>query len=508
VTTEPARHAGHPEPAHGHTAVDAEALAALLGGPAVCAVRPGLWRDPAIWRPRPPVGGDVAHVLADVVCDQAQWLALRAVVNRACLSHAPGRDTRLVTGSLLNLPGACYECLPEAGRQAELVLGGWPLDPANDPGLMLQGLLGWGDVRMEGEARQGWVEVGEGRPGDLALLLPSGVPADWRPGDELALPVVGVKAEQEAGHLVEYATLLQSGRDYIRLAAPLKYHHLEGRDDALGVTLPVHVANLTRSVRVRSLNPAGVRGHCMFTAGCRHTIQHATLDDLGRTTMDAASVIGRYPWHAHMQTWTVPDPSERYRLSGSVIRRSLKWGAAVHGTHRGVVEGNVVCEADHAGIVTEDGSESHNKIRNNFIMGIRNGSGIWLNGPYNEVTGNVLASCTRDESNPITSLWGEPPRPVHTPQGAVANEHGGWGVWVVQTRQRSPQYTVPSKDGLSVEKWTRGWVGLGEPAMGVNRESFAGNHVYGCAEGGVYLDHALGNHLIEGLTCHSCWGGG
>ena len=46
------------------------------------------------------------------------------------------------------------------------------------------------------------------------------------------------------------------------------------------------------------------------------------------------------------------------------------------------------------GIVTEDGSESYNRIERNFVVGVDRGDGFWLNGVRNHVVDNVVGRAT------------------------------------------------------------------------------------------------------------------
>lgn len=89
-----------------------------------------------------------------------------------------------------------------------------------------------------------------------------------------------------------------------------------------------------------------------------------------------------------------------------------KWSVSVHSSHRGRVQSNIAIGAEHAGIATEDGSESHNVIDGNMVMGVTNGHGYWLNGLYSTFTNNIAAACRGSRQRRIISSWGVPPRPV------------------------------------------------------------------------------------------------
>jgi hypothetical protein len=199
------------------------------------------------------------------------------------------------------------------------------------------------------------------------------------------------------------------------------------------LTFLPHVANLSRNVIIRSANPAGTRGHVLFATRAEVDVRNALFKDLGRTTVaplnnttfDASmnvthvgtNQIGRYAVHMHhvMGPSTPPSDGYQYKLIGNSIDGGKKWGIAIHNTHYGLVQGNVVYNTDGSGIATEDGSESNNVIEGNFVVRINGigvmsrgdergvdvdtgweGSGIWLRGTNNFVRDNVVADALLD----------------------------------------------------------------------------------------------------------------
>jgi hypothetical protein len=51
-----------------------------------------------------------------------------------------------------------------------------------------------------------------------------------------------------------------------------------------------------------------------------------------------------------------------------MVGRTLKWGLTIHGSHDGLIKDNIVLNYTGSGIVTEDGSESHNVFDHNFVV--------------------------------------------------------------------------------------------------------------------------------------------
>jgi hypothetical protein len=98
---------------------------------------------------------------------------------------------------------------------------------------------------------------------------------------------------------------------------------------------------------------------------------------------------------------------------GNAVNDSLKWPIAIHGSHYGLVKGNVVfggSQLTGAGIAIEDGSETENLFEANFVANIRGnvnpresgsdtqtpGSGaecFWAAGFNNRYVNNVASDC-------------------------------------------------------------------------------------------------------------------
>ena len=171
--------------------------------------------------------------------------------------------------------------------------------------------------------------------------------------------------------------------------------------------------------------PDGTRGHTLFAERANVDCRYAEFRGLGRTTVDpidnttydsdgnvthlGMNQIARYPVHAH-HLLGPPNPSNntgyQYKLIGNAVTQdSLKWGIAIHGSHFGLIRDNVVCHVDGSGIVTEDGSETGNRIERNFVGRVLGGGvshhtadigdlgdAYWFRGPMNTVVSNVAVN--------------------------------------------------------------------------------------------------------------------
>ena len=161
--------------------------------------------------------------------------------------------------------------------------------------------------------------------------------------------------------------------------APLQYDHLGARDFNGVLEFLPHVGNLTRNVIVRSANPTGTRGHVLFIHMADIDIRYALFRDLGRTTFRPLNTttnhIGRYPIHIHHVSGPLATPANGYQFTlignavdGGSAATQFKWGIAVHGSHYGLIQDNVVYNYNGAAIATEDGSESFNVFDHNFVL--------------------------------------------------------------------------------------------------------------------------------------------
>ncbi len=148
-------------------------------------------------------------------------------------------------------------------------------------------------------------------------------------------------------------------------------------------------------------------------------MRYVLFKDLGRTTYlplnTTTNHIGRYPVHMHHLSGPLPSPANGYQFTllgnavdGGSVETQFKWGIAVHGSHYGLIQDNVVYNYNGASVATEDGSESFNVFDHNFALrGIgepndavtearmalgTEGVGFWFRGPNNYVSNNVAAN--------------------------------------------------------------------------------------------------------------------
>lgn len=177
---------------------------------------------------------------------------------------------------------------------------------------------------------------------------------------------------------------------------------------------------------IRSENPAGVRGHVLFTQRADVDIRDSEFRDLGRTDASrplnsatwlgdvatpGSNQIGRYALHLHHVMGPFPATKPyQFQIVGNRFLRNGKWGGVVaHRSSFGLIQGND-CRQATICYVEEDGSETANQWINNYagqatgtkcenLTGYdpegRCPAGFWLRGPNQTLRGNVIEDAER-----------------------------------------------------------------------------------------------------------------
>jgi hypothetical protein len=406
--------------------------------PTAVSVASGVWSDPDIWS-----GGQVPAVEAvvviardtkvqyDVVPARAVPLLSVGIESRGVLIFRDYISTRLLVRDLLVMPGGelsigTLDNPIDAAIRAEVIFRDISLDASLDPDEAGGGLIGLGKVTVHGAVVSSpFIRLAaEPRAGHGTLTLSQ--PADgWRPGDVLLLSDTRQLRESERwGNYVPHwerpvVRSVSSDGLTVYLTSPLRFDHRGSRDDdGKQKDLP-HVANLTRNVVFRSENPDGHRGHVIFSGGADVDVRGAEFFGLGRTRLGWArreGRIGRYAVHFHRLDGHPgrPETEPQFRIQGCAVwddkdiwavdPQTPLWGLVTHNSHYGLIGDNIVHNKAGAGIVTEDGNETHNVFERNFVCGIRgnsnprsldglDGTGFWLHGFGNIVRDNFVSAC-------------------------------------------------------------------------------------------------------------------
>jgi hypothetical protein len=409
----------------------------FCASPNISSIRSGSWSDPGTWSPaRVPGGSDNVRVSAGTVVtfDAFMGGSVGCVGIDGTLTFSRATQTRLWTGNVMVYQagtldvGTTASPIP-AGVYAEIVIANRALNLSIDPDQYGTALISLGRVRIHGAAKTPtWVRLAtEPRAGQSTLTLAQAA-TGWQLGDRLVLPDTRHMKSTEVSNWSptapqwEELTVMGISLDgrTITLGQTLRWDHLGARDGDNALTFLPHVGNLTRNVVLRSEVPigsGGTLGHVLLTRRTDVDIRYALFRDLGRTTNQplnpTTNHIGRYALHMHHAVGPTAPQSNGYQftLIGNAIdggsgSHRLKWGVAIHNSHYGLIQGNVLYNWAGSLMTFEDGSESRNVLDGNFAMrstgtGDRlseatEGGGFWFKGPNNFVRNNVAAN-----------LWGD-----------------------------------------------------------------------------------------------------
>jgi|RhiMethySRZTD1v2_1073278.scaffolds.fasta_scaffold06119_14 hypothetical protein len=436
---------------------------------------------------------DFCRGSADTVVG-GQTLVISGKVQKGCIRvEANGTlvirsNTTLLADMIFGLPGSHLEGgTPSAPLQNVEIIGrNGALDRNNDPEQFGRGLVWFGSVRLHGVPKTPFIRLSQEPHAGQGQLFAS--TTGWRPGDRLVLPGTSQPAPESPPFQPEVETpqVIFASKDVVNIQPALAFDHLGAREVDGTLRFLPHVGNLTRSIRIRSENPAGTRWHVIFVDRADVDIRYVSFVNLGRTTtepLSSANPIGRYSLHMHhLFGPTSPQPNGRqFTLIGNVVENGSKWGITVHNTHYGLVQDNVVYNTGGAGIMTEDGSETGNIFDHNFVVAPtgpgsdrnelllgRESSGLWFRGPHNIVRNNVVANT---QSNAIVYM-------------DAASAAGVTGTVVVPNSQGAN----PAENGSTVDN------------SRVALREFTGNEMYSSLYGAIFWD-------VMASCCLDTWEG-
>lgn len=394
----------------------------------------GVWTDPAVWGGAVPSTDAKVWIIpgSTVTVDTVIVPTLNCVGIDGTLSFATGVTTSLKVGTALVSSGGhlVMGTAASPANNASLIIADKPLDTVFDRNQYNTGLLVWGEFTSYGAIKDSFQRVSlEPLKNSTSFTLEQ-PPVGWLPGDRIVIPDTRHLTQQTKSPYIpqwEELTILSVVGNVVNLTSPLAFDHKGARDATGHLDFLPHVVNLSRSVVIKSENPAGTRGHVWATSRANVDIRYTAFKDLGRTKIDyldssnAAHVgtnqIGRYPLHMHhlIGPMTPQSNGRQFTLIGNSVdqgsaRHKFKWGVAVHESHYGLLQQNVVYNVAGASFMTEDGSETENLFDRNFALrsysdypdrgdGRRpqgeyghEASGFWIRGPNNRLRDNVAAN--------------------------------------------------------------------------------------------------------------------
>jgi hypothetical protein len=434
------------QPVHAHTPIVSGVPAGIpliCADPTIASVGSGAWSSPATWSTGTVPGVDDKVLIAaghDVAYDSTSDAALSCIEVRGRLAFKTDANSRMKVVTVMVMEGGTLEVGTPAhpvseGVTAEMVFADRPLDLTIDPGQFGNGIVALGTVTMHGSVKAPTFVrlMREPLAGQARLAFAQAV-TGWQVGDRLVLPDTRQLRAGQRGHDYqpqdEEAQIAAISGAEVTLRAPLAFDHKGARNAEGRLEFLPHAGNISRNVIVRSEHADGTRAHTIFISHADVDLRYAEFRDMGRTragvldntefdphgtaTHIGTNQIGRYAIHFHHDFGPGKAPSNGYQftLIGNAVDNAPKWGVAVHNSHYGLIQDNVVYRTHGAGIVTEDGTESFNVFDRNFALRSDGsgefaprsgyggptpdpggeGAGFWFRGPNNYIRNNVSAN--------------------------------------------------------------------------------------------------------------------
>lgn len=305
-----------------------------------------------------------------------------------------------------------------------------PIDTKIDPEQWGHGIVVFGKWFAEGSSKTPYARATAGLAAGATQLTLARDVENWKVGDRLAVPATQQQRREKNNRWQsqsEVVTITAIDGRTVTFEPALEHDHAGIAANPFGIERFPHIANLSRSIVLKSENPDGVRAHTVVTGDANAVVKNVRFAHMGRTSADkeldntiygddgepthiGTNQIAKYPWHTHHLHGA-------YDLIGCVVEDGRKWAITIHATDCGFCRDNVVYHADGAGIVTEDGTEIENRFSGNLVIRVdggfqrgdkragvthsthpvskrrqldtgADGSGFWLRGPGNYFTGN------------------------------------------------------------------------------------------------------------------------
>ena len=490
-----------------HIITHHETVPRFAAPPDRIAVQDGDWSNPATWGGVPIETDNKVLIPAGVAVtyDQETGAPVDDVEIGGRLSMATDHPVRYCFRTLTIMPGGEVEIGTAANpATAELIVRDKPIDHGEDPEEHGGGIINYGKLTGHGRIVVPWLRLNYApAAGDNSITTDP----TWAASDTVIIPhtrqrIVGRRIPWASE--TEERTLTGDCGATHDLSAPLEFDHGGAAANPWGVELFPHVFNVTRSICIRSENPAGTRGHIITMADGFTNLSFATFRDLGRTRGDvplgAGNQVGRYSTHEH-------HAAQAGRYHGCVWHGALKWAATFHDTTGGRVTDGIVYDAQGAGIACELGTETDCvfdgvavvKVAGGFQAGDKRGgitrnsngegedtgadsSGFWFRGTTGTVRNCIVYDVAGSAYNFNRYTFGRDPifrQPVtfdDPAAGFVGNEAAACrvGLWLT---------------------WSQAFNNIG----GFQRQAFRGFTAWHCHEAGIEAYHEAANTFADCL---------
>lgn len=502
--------------------------------PTIMSVTGGPWENAATWGGREPANGDkvlikAGHVvtLSSARAEQHQCLQIDGT-----LRFSTTTTTRFRVGTLYVNEGGTLEIGTPAQPVSPAVHVHLSILPVTlDPDQFLGGLIGMGTVTMRGAAKTPFVRVSAEPLAGQSTIQLSAVPAGWEVGDEVAVPDTRALTDGQRHQFLvtqdERTRITAITGSTVTVSPPLQFNHAGLRNSTNQIVRLPHVVNFSSNIVLQAEDVTGTRGHTLYTHRATVDIGYVEVRDMGRTLNQGGNPIGRYPIHMHhlmgpaKSTICAPNPVCQFRLIGNKVIDSRKWPITVHNTHYGLLEDNVVGWGDGSGTANEDGNESFNLYRHNFVMAIfgdynprdidgRAATGFWSRGFNNSFVDNVAAGMVNKVVNISSGVgfdYSAPPTGYQMNQqipafpGADMSQPGGARTQNLQCTA-VPQFERNEAYGgmsLGLTIWNLGTDGYNNTCPNQAVSTFRNNDFWAVWGGGVFF-YPVKNVVLDGFV--------
>lgn len=430
----------------------------------IISIASGDWSDPDTWDDaRVPGAGDIVAIDSahTVTYDVSSTDAILAVGVAGILTFRTDISTKLTVQNLLVYGTEVQAGLGElrigtsgspigSSVTAEIVFVDAALiDPNDNPPTNAEysnGLLCWGKLRVHGVTKTPFVRSTAAISAS-ATTLNFSAQSGWANGDTLLIP--DTRQFWDSNNFpfrIEQRTVSSIASTSCSVTA-MTYDHPAAVDKDSNVDFTPHIANLTRNVRLRNEDDAGVHGHCICFNRCDVDIRYARFESLGRTrNVDFPNTTtnqkGRYALHLHHvmgpgdgtegaggigydatvdpDEFKVGEPENIRSCDGPTARvigctfedltatsPDMKWPLTIHNTCDTLIQGNVFYKGTGALMMFEDGTECYNVIDGNFLCysplgtGDRGDASFTDGAPGREGNGMSMPNCTNFVRNNV-----------------------------------------------------------------------------------------------------------
>ncbi|MEO1259805.1 MAG: G8 domain-containing protein [Bacteroidota bacterium] len=352
------------------------------------AVSSGNWTAPSTWGGTLPTTDARIHIPAGLtitvdteIATEFKSLKIDGTLKFATSVNTELRVEYIVSTMMGRLEIGTASDPVATGVTAKLVFadrGG--TTPAQDFQRFAPGAVLMGAVEMRGQAKTSWTTLGVHPNAGANSLELSSMPVGWKNGDQLIVAATEI-GDPTSDDVVEISSIAGTT---IHLTSPLLKSH---KAPAEASDLDVHVANLTRNIRISSENKsvaAKRRGHIMFMHHLNVDVRYVELDHLGRT--DKIQGLDDYMWpdleeHASFNPpqGDFTNPRGRYSLhfhrggvdpalapahiEGVTVNNDPGWGFVNHSSRVDFIK-NVSYDVVGGAFNTEAGDETGSFIEN------------------------------------------------------------------------------------------------------------------------------------------------